>query len=287
MPGATVTKLPRKNDGPKIVTLTPEMAMAMLEHNQLNRPLNDQHVQRISRQITAGKWRFNGDTIKIADSGDVLDGQHRLWAIIESKIAVETIVVHGIERDAFATIDTLRKPRSGADTIALNGASRYRNIIASALTWMLRWQRGALEGYTAPQNKIENSDIEEAFQAHPGIARAVERVMKLRDLVNPSILAFAYYATANRNEALAEQMVETLIDPSGIGVNDPFFRLRCYFASDHHKRKEALMTIALTFKALNAAKEGKKIQSLSWRSQGKTPEEFPTLNVGTELKRSA
>src|SRR5216683_3522813 len=135
MSGATVTKLPRKSETPQIVTITPEMAMNLLEHNTLNRPLNDQHVQRISRQIIDGKWRFNGDTIKIADTNDVLDGQHRLWAVIEAKKPIETIIVYGIARDAFATIDTLRKPRSFADVVALNGTARHRNYVASALTW--------------------------------------------------------------------------------------------------------------------------------------------------------
>jgi len=52
-------------------------------------------VERIAKQIRQGKWKYNGDTIKIAATGDVLDGQHRLWAIIESKTAVETVIVYG------------------------------------------------------------------------------------------------------------------------------------------------------------------------------------------------
>lgn len=67
---------------PTILTVTPEMAAKLLEHNKWNRPLNDLHVHRIKNQILKGKWQFNGDTIKVSADGDVLDGQHRLWAVI-------------------------------------------------------------------------------------------------------------------------------------------------------------------------------------------------------------
>ena len=262
-----------------IVHLTPEMATELLEQNTLNRPLNQQHVSRISRQITDGKWRFNGDTIKVAKTGDVLDGQHRLWAVIDAQKSVDTVLVRGIEREAFATIDTIRKPRSGADTLALCGATRYRNIASEALKWLLRWQRGFLEDYRAPQNRIENSDVEEAYTNNPQIIRAVERATKLRGLGNPSIIAFLYYILSNRNEVLAERMMVTLEDPSGVGISDPFFRLRTYFTSDHHKRKEPLVTIALAIKAANAAATGQKVQVLNWKNQGQRVEAFPKLNV--------
>lgn len=288
MHGATVTKLPRKsNNAPEIITLTPELATSLLEHNNLNRPLNDQHMQRIARQITDGKWKFNGDTIKVAETGDVLDGQHRLWAVIESKQSVETILVRGIARDAFATIDTLRKPRSGSDILALNGATRHRNYAASALQWLIRWQRGCIEDYRAPQNRVENSDVEESFKHNPGILRAVERSAGLRSLANPSIMGFFYYALTNRDAELAERLMVTLESPAGVGVNDPFFRLRAYFLADHHKLKSPIVTIALCIKAANAAHSNQKVQVLSWKNQGNTPEKFPKLAVGDLKARAA
>lgn len=278
MSGATVTKMPRKTE-PRRITLTPEMATQLLESNAMNRPLSDTHVQRIAGQIRAGKWRFNGDTIKVAEGGDVLDGQHRLWAVIESKTPVETCIIYGIERDAFATVDTLRKPRSGSDILALCGATRDRQTIAMGLTWMLRWQRGVLESYKAPQNRIENSDVEDAFRSHPGIVRAAERARHIRTLANPGIMTFLYYIMVNRNMELAERMMNTLEDPAGVRVSDPFYRLRSYFTADHHRRKEPLVTIALAIKAANAAKIDKKVEVLNWKHQGERVEAFPTLDI--------
>lgn len=263
----------------KRVLLTPEEAVRLLEYNNLNRPLDDRHVKRLAAQIIAGKWRFNGDTIKFSANGEILDGQHRLWAVVEAKMPIETIIVKGVEKGAFATIDTLRKPRNGADILALNGATKHRAITSAALQWLLRWQRGVLEKYAAPINRIENSDIESAYENNPGIERAVSRVMQLRGLANPSLVGFFYYILTNRSPELAERMIFTLENPAGVTINDPFFRLRMYFTADKVKRKEPVTTIALMIKAANAAYHGTEIRMLNWRNQGDRPEPFPKLEV--------
>jgi hypothetical protein len=262
----------------KIVTITPEDATALLERNKLNRPLRDNHVRRIAKQISTGKWRFNGDTIKISTKDDILDGQHRLWAVIEAKKPIETILVHGIEAEAFATIDTIRAVRTGGDVLALNGAERYRNKLSAALTWLIRWQRKCIPNFRDPSNKVENSDIEQAYKANPGMFRAVERCARLQGLTNVSICAFFYYILFNRDPDLAERMVNTLENPAGVGVNDPFFRLRASFTAAS-ARRDGVSMIALMIKATNAAYADKDLRGLTWRNQGHNPEEFPKLEI--------
>ena len=268
----------------EVITLTPEMATELLELNKHNRPLSDGHVRRIAAQIQEGKWKFNGDTIKIAVDHSVLDGQHRLWAVVESKTAIETIIVDGIERDAFATIDTLRKSRSVGDTMATSGLTRYRNVAGAALQWLIRYQRGILTEYKRPEHRIENSDVEEAYAHHPQIGQAVEVACSLRGLVNPSVMACFYYILANQNSELADTMIKVLSDPGQTKVNDPFFKLRAYFVGDHHKRKDPVVTIALAIKAANAAYRNETIERLNWKSMGQKTEEFPKLNVSANVR---
>lgn len=272
--------LGRSKDGNviKLTTITPAMAMEMLERNKLNRPLNDQHVHRLARQIIEGKWKYNGDTVKFSHDKDILDGQHRLWACIEAQMPIESIIVYDIESDAFATIDTMRKPRSGSDVLSLMGVSHHRSTISTALQWLIRWQRKVLETYMAPINRIENSDIEQAWRDNPGMARAAERASKLRGLASPGMLAFFYFVLTNRNPDLAERMLHTLENPAGVSVNDPFFRLRAYLSQGI--RKEPLTTIAYMIKAANAAHAGREMRVINWRNQGSNAEDFPKLDVG-------
>jgi len=256
------------------------MALELLDANTMNRPIRQVHVRRITREIKEGRWQFNGDTIKIADTNAVLDGQHRLWAVIEAKVPIETVIVRGVPVGAFTTIDTIRASRSFGDVIAGGGQIRHRNAIGGALAWLLRWQsKEGLESYKSPSSRLENSDISQAFDNNPGIVRAVEVAQRLRSLCNPSITAFVYYVLSNRNEELAERMIATLDDPAGIGIGDPYFRLRSYLTGGGGKTKDPLVTIALFFKASNSAYAGEKIKLLSWRNQGKTPEAFPVLKV--------
>ncbi len=271
----------QKKRSAELVKVTPKLAVDLLENNKLNRPLTQNHVNRIANQITAGKWKYNGDTIKVGQNGDVLDGQHRLWAIVEANKPVQSVIVYGIPRDAFATIDSIRKPRSGADILALNGLDRWRRETSAALTWLLRWQRGVITEFRAPVNRIENSDIEEAYASHPDMERAVERIRHLRGIISPSLIAFVHYIVASRDPALADRMVETLESPAGVATSDPFFRLRVHLVKslDGKRRREPLVTIALCIKAANAAAAGRRLENLSWRNQGKGAEPFPTLEV--------
>ena len=263
---------------PQVMVVTPDMAYQMLNANKNNLPLNVQHVNRIAQQITEGKWKFNGDTIKISTTNDVLDGQHRLWACIESKMSIETAVIYNIDPAAFSTIDTLRKPRSGADALSMHGVTHHRVVVSTALQWLMRWQRKTLENYRAPANRIENSDIEQAFHDNPGMMRAAERASKLRGLTSGGILAFFYFILSNRNPDLAERMLFTLENPAGVSVNDPFFRLRSYLTN--HSHKDPLVTIALMIKAANAAYEEREVRGLNFRNTGALAEAFPKLEVG-------
>lgn len=261
------------------VLLTPEMAVTLLEHNTQNRPLRQMHVNRIARAILDGRWEYNGDTIKIADNGDVLDGQHRCWAVVEAQKPVETIIVRGIAKSAFNTIDTIRQIRNGADMLSLAGVTRHRNAVNTALVWLLRWQSGEIEQYKAPKNRIENAHIEAAFAAHPRIVNAVERARKLRDIGNVGQFAFLFYLIHNRDAQIAERMMATMEDPSGAARTDPFFKLRQHFLADKRRRNDVLVNIALTIKAANAAKRGNKMERLIWVNQGTNAEKFPKLAV--------
>lgn len=88
------------------VLVTPEMAAEWLKANRSNRPVNRNAVARAALAIRSGRWKFNGQTATFSATWRLLDGQHRLLAIIEAGIAVEMLVWTGIDDDAMVTIDT-------------------------------------------------------------------------------------------------------------------------------------------------------------------------------------
>ena len=65
------------------VTITPQVAQMMLEHNTHNRNLTESRAQAYARDMASGNWRYTGEGIKFGPDGTLLDGQTRLRAIVD------------------------------------------------------------------------------------------------------------------------------------------------------------------------------------------------------------
>ncbi|QNL30839.1 hypothetical protein SEA_ESTES_151 [Mycobacterium phage Estes] len=116
------------------VDVNPALASAWLEGNKGNRPLNTKHVQMLSNAIQAGRFQYNGDTIRISKEGTLLDGQHRLNAVIEADATVPMLVVFGLDEDVVSSIDQGR-PRSVIDILRMRGLSViHHNVVIGTAT---------------------------------------------------------------------------------------------------------------------------------------------------------
>jgi len=91
----------------EIIVIDPEAAAEMLERNyRNNRSINPNRVRAYAADMTAGKWTFTGESLKFMDDGKLIDGQHRLSAIVASGCSVQMMVVQGVEPNAVTNIDT-------------------------------------------------------------------------------------------------------------------------------------------------------------------------------------
>jgi hypothetical protein len=92
-----------------------------------------------------GEWADNGETVKVGTDGRILDGQHRLRAIVDSGCTVPMTVVFGVNPGAFKTIDVGRS-RTAGNLLAMKGHGDGRTLAATAaMVW--RYKR-AVEGGT-------------------------------------------------------------------------------------------------------------------------------------------
>ena len=62
--------------------------------------------------------------------GKLLDGQHRLHAVIEAGLPIQSVVVYGMDDEAFRTMDT-GKARTGGDTLSVTGVGNHNHIAAA------------------------------------------------------------------------------------------------------------------------------------------------------------
>ncbi len=73
--------------------ITPEIAEALLKTNVDNRPRNVNRVKYFISLIENGKWDKKNSILQIQYDGKLLDGQHRLTAILRTGKTVESQVI--------------------------------------------------------------------------------------------------------------------------------------------------------------------------------------------------
>lgn len=110
-----------------IETITPEIAKAYLEHNTTNRNPNKNQVAYYARMMSEGKWVLNGESIIFDSEGNLIDGQHRLMAVVLANTPIQAIVVRDVEHEAFITIDR-GKTRSISDAFSIKGISNSHRV---------------------------------------------------------------------------------------------------------------------------------------------------------------
>lgn len=126
--------------------VTPAKAERMLNSNNSNRALKPGLVEKYAADMTAGKWTRCTAPIVFYDDGDVADGQHRLWAIVESGTTQEFTIHRGLDRASGLNIDTGRN-RDLIDAVRISGidegVSKKLVTIARAIALGTRHNGGA------------------------------------------------------------------------------------------------------------------------------------------------
>jgi hypothetical protein len=141
------------------LVITPQMAKNMLTRNKNNRNLSMRTVENYAKDMRAGHWQVNGESIKIGKDGSLLDGQHRLSAVIKSGIPVPLVLIEDIDNDSFFTIDTGKKRTAGQ--IAQLSGEKNGNRVA-AIARMIRLLELGKESYF-----VSGLEIQETIERYP------------------------------------------------------------------------------------------------------------------------
>ena len=190
---------------PNVETITPDMAAFLLRHNTKNRNLRRGHVDRIAQDIVQGRWVENGATIVIGADGVLIDGQHRLAAVVKAGVPIVSVVVRGVSAAAMPTVDS-NIARSAADVAQLTGITNSNAVVGAArLLIALKY------GDIYQKRKTSNSAVLEFLLRHPGIEESARAMSPVRDIVPRSIgVAWHYLASVSKNSNRLNAAVEVL-----------------------------------------------------------------------------
>lgn len=183
-----------------IETIDPSLAKVLLEANVRNRPISAPHVKSLARDMMAGKWRLTHQGIALDRDGRLVDGQHRLNAIVESQTVQKMVVTYNVDPEAFHNVDIGFQPRSIAQIAGLLRGSKYTNstTAASKILWHLLEEN---HGKNVRMQWTESEVFALLDVFENDLVWVCERVNNCNQLKQAAaVAAFAYAAPVARDE---------------------------------------------------------------------------------------
>jgi hypothetical protein len=259
--------------------VTPERAEEWLAANTANRPLSRSTVRGFAEAMRRGDWLVTHQGIAFDSNGVLVDGQHRLAAIIEAGLPVELTVFTEVEPDSFDVLDT-GKRRNAADVLAIEGEKSTTLLAAMVRSvWLYQHRRDA--SWSGGGAAVTNHQIVQTLAAHPRIREFVpvaDRIASETGMIKSAAGAASYLVEHANQRGNLDDWYEGIIDGAGLAKTDPrlMFR-RTMFAMARRqagvvqRRRDTREHVALYLKAFNAWAGGEPLTSLRFTAREPVP----------------
>lgn len=259
----------------QIIEVDPAMAESWLAKNPNNRNIRQPVVQSYARDMVSGNWMLNGETLKFDTDGKLIDGQHRLSAVVTADVTVPMVVMRGVDADVMDTVDVGAK-RTYADALRLQGEDNTTTL-AAVVRRAVMWQKGARTntGAVRPTAREMNTFIAE----NPQIRTSGELAARLstRTLLPASVIGLCHWLFSPLEPDEADWFLARVADGDGLPSNSPISALRNRIVKMRvgGGRVNETEALALVVYAWNAHRAGETRTKLQMPKGGLTPENFP------------
>lgn len=234
-----------------VMTVTPALAESWLSKNDKNRRVIDSNVNAFAEVMKAGGWMLTHQGIAIAADGTLLDGQHRLLAVVKAGVAVEMRVFLNEPKEAIAAIDTGAARRAHdvlaiSDDIHVSTACHAGVIVARRLANNLT---------TNSSGRITVEVLRDAIKWHRDDVQAVlAAIGRKNDAIAkaPIVGALAIAHTVVPEKVMA--FIEGYRSGANLAERHPALVLRNYILTRYRSREGTTRDEAVcrTFSALEA-----------------------------------
>lgn len=273
----------------RVAWIDPEKAEYLLETMASNRHVSQGHVEKYMEDMRKGRWFVTNQGIGIDRQGRLIDGQHRLWAIIETGIPQKMLVVRGIDPQAFRALDEARK-RTFSDDLDILGESEYagkaactRMVAKAEIAGPRRMTISSMK--TLRFTRYELSDWLAEMQTKASVDSSLRAAISLYRSINVSVsagAAFHYMVSVRFSPEIADGFMEAIGSGEGLFKGDPKYALRDRMQkmSQLKPRPGAEVYLAHLIKAFNAEIRGERMYRVEFREQAtksKGQEKFPVM----------
>ena len=143
----------------KIEVITPAKAKTYLDTSKGNRPLSKPSVKSYADTMKAEKWQLNGIPIVFDTEGHLLDGHHRMKAVMEAEVPVVFAVVRGVAAEAFTTFDCGLHRKLG-QLLAMQGVLNYNCVSATVSVNVSLMSSGRIQANNGTRhNRMTSTDF--------------------------------------------------------------------------------------------------------------------------------
>lgn len=256
-----------------VKTITPEYANQLLLKNTSNRPINKATVESYTSQIISGMWKLNGEPIIISDEDTLLDGQHRLNACVKANKPIQAVIVTGVPKDVFATIDTGRVRTTG-DIFNIQGIQNA-NQVGAIIAKYYNFKKGAvrsIDNSSLTAIGVSKQQILDFYNDNQdtvvfALKLASQCYQKVRLLSMSSVGAYFLYLVMDRNHPI-DKVSSFFYELFGISnsTNTTVTVCRDMLLRNLTRQRVLTPTIktAYVIKAWNAYLAGKDMKQLSY-----------------------
>jgi hypothetical protein len=251
----------------KRMMVTPEQAKTWLARNIANnRTMVSRHVERIAEIIRSGHWVLNGNPIRFDTEGRLIDGQHRLSAVVLANMPIDTMVVWNLATEVIDLIDdpTTCKMRSVAHVAHMHGHKNATTKIAAArLVWA--WQNGRLNQPT--RCVLSAPETRDLLAQHPGLCLLVDEHLtaaRTSGVVPQSVSIAMLYILSSIDADAARRFFDAVVDGANLQPGSPILALRnkCIAARAERRPLSAYDSFVAVVKAWNYWMTGQSVKQI-------------------------
>lgn len=268
------------------ILITPAKAKEYLEANIENRSVREKHVMKLAKDILENRWiEDTAETIKIAKTGRILDGQHRLLAIVKANKPIYCHVATNLDESVFKVIDT-GTTRNATDVFKIEKIKNDK-AIPSIIQFYNSLETGKKRHNVHVNEKSTNAMLLEQYYQNEAFWQTVARnsyswYISFAKIVTPSFIGGFYAHFYKLNSEKSYLFMSQLA--TGLNVeHDVISLLRTKLMQDKMsvKKMPQLIKMALVIKAWNIYIQNINIKQLKFQSEN---EPFPkAIGIVNEL----
>lgn len=197
------------------VSVDPATAQRWLANNKVNRSLRLAKVNQYANDMAAGRWALSNDAICFAPDGTLLNGQHRLHAVIKSGATIVMLIARNMPPESMTSMD-IGSSRTAADALRFDGEVST-HLLAAAAKLAIVYSDGRIYKDTKSQ-AVSPGEIRAFVDAHPMIRHSVHFTTSVKSKIDaaPSVLAACHWIIADAaGVAVADHYLYQLAHRSG------------------------------------------------------------------------